>query len=117
MLPAEIWITRPSGMVTDLRNPNGLPFLAGMNFTVMLSPAWRAFGPVLPIPLCARAVAEPSAISHPHRVTHPKVRLIIRAPPQNCDPHQMLSRSRRKKPEQLPWSVAPRTRQLHHEKF
>ena len=24
--------------VTDSRNPNGLPFLAGMNFTVILSP-------------------------------------------------------------------------------
>src|SRR6058998_3868287 len=50
-------------MITVLRNPNGLPFLAGRNFTVMLSPVWRAFGPVLPIPLCARAVAEPSVIT------------------------------------------------------
>ena len=32
-------MTRPSGMVTDLRNPSGLPFLAGMNFTEIMSPA------------------------------------------------------------------------------
>src|SRR5262249_42633684 len=51
-------------MITVLRNPNGLPFLAGRNLRVMLSPVWRAFGPVLPIPLCARAVAEPSVITH-----------------------------------------------------
>src|SRR5262249_19325747 len=51
-------------MTTVLRNPNGLPFLAGRNFTVILSPVWRPFGPVLPIPLCARAVAEPSVITH-----------------------------------------------------
>jgi hypothetical protein len=40
-LPAEISTTRPSGSVTDVRNINGLPFLAGMNFTgdtVILSP-------------------------------------------------------------------------------
>jgi hypothetical protein len=29
----------------------------------MWSPAWRALSPVLPIPLCARAVAEPSVIT------------------------------------------------------
>ena len=30
-------------MITVLRNPNGLPSLAGRNFTVILSPVWRAF--------------------------------------------------------------------------
>src|SRR5438876_10160262 len=47
-------------MTTVLRAPKGLPSLAGKNFTVILSPLCRAFGPVLPIPRCARAVAEPS---------------------------------------------------------
>src|SRR6185436_17117430 len=47
-------------MVTDLRNPSGLPFRAGMNFTEIMSPACSAFSPVLPIPRAARAVAEPS---------------------------------------------------------
>ena len=35
---------------TAFRKPSGLPFRAGMNFTLMLSPAWSAFGPVVPIP-------------------------------------------------------------------
>src|SRR5271163_2309582 len=60
---AAIWIARPSGIVTVLRNPNGLPSFAGRNITLTLSPACRAFGPVLPIPRCARAVAEPSVIT------------------------------------------------------
>src|SRR5580704_3608961 len=63
-LGAAIEITRPSGMVTVWRNPSGLPSFAGRNFTEMLSPVWRAFGPVLPTPLWARAVAEPRVITH-----------------------------------------------------
>jgi len=47
---AAIAITRPSGIVTVSRNPNGLPSFAGRNFTLMLSPLWRAFSPVLPTP-------------------------------------------------------------------
>ena len=43
----------------------------------MLSPVWRAFGPVLPIPLCASAVAEPSVITH--SVDRPSAFLTARA--------------------------------------
>src|SRR6516225_9861441 len=46
-------------MTTVLRKPNGLPSFAGRNFTVILSPVCKAFGPILPIPRCARAVAMP----------------------------------------------------------
>src|ERR1700722_11054423 len=60
---AAIWITRPSGIVTNLRNPNGLPSFAGRYITLMPSLWWSAFGPVLPMPLCSRAVAEPSVIT------------------------------------------------------
>src|SRR5271163_5205233 len=62
-LGAAIWIKCPSGIVTVLRNPSGLPSFAGRNITLMASPACRAFGPVLPIPRWARAVAEPSVIT------------------------------------------------------
>src|SRR6185436_4154603 len=47
-------------MVTDLRKPSGAPLRAGMNFTLILSPACRAFSPVRPMPRAASAVAEPS---------------------------------------------------------
>src|SRR5436190_9257097 len=47
-------------MVTDFRKPSGAPLRAGMNFTLIMSPACSAFGPVRPMPRCASAVAEPS---------------------------------------------------------
>ena len=52
-------MTLPSARVIDLRNPNGLPFRAGMNFAVNGSPALSAFGPTLLIPRSASVVAEP----------------------------------------------------------
>ena len=61
---AATWITCPSGIVTSRRKPSGLPSFAGRNLILMASPLWRAFSPVLPIPRCASAVAEPIA-RHP----------------------------------------------------
>jgi hypothetical protein len=52
-------IVLPSALVIDFRNPSGLPFLAGMYFAVMASPALRALGPTLLMPRSARVVAEP----------------------------------------------------------
>ena len=56
---AGVTRTVPSARVIDLRPPNGLPFRAGMNFTVNCSPILSAFGPTLLIPRSASAVAEP----------------------------------------------------------
>ena len=50
-------------VVTDLRNPNGLPFLAGNELHGDGVPGLEASRPVLPIPLCARVVAEPVVIT------------------------------------------------------
>jgi hypothetical protein len=36
-------MTRPSAVVIDLRNPSGLPFRAGMNFALIMSPALSTF--------------------------------------------------------------------------
>jgi hypothetical protein len=89
---AAIMITRPSGIVVNgiLSGPADPPLRERRGEAQRHHPLGCACNGTL------------TAISHPNKATHPRVCLIIRAPPQNCDCHGVYHR------EQIPGALLRR---------